>query len=142
MNNNDSCCGDNFWCMYIWFLENDPDKGSNYLLLESNSHKFYFWKQWIKWFQTLVLLYAYSGNFFEQKNWEVAWLFRGFLSKISSKNEFLQNIFAFSELAWRADLKNGLIFFIAMNFANCKQTADLMEMSLLRCNAHFDRFYV
>ena len=45
-------------------------------------------------------------------------------------------------MAWRADLKNGLIFFIAMNFANCKQTADLMEMSLLRCNAHFDRFYV
>ena len=77
-------------------------------------------------------LYAYQGNFFEQKIWEVAWLFRGFLSKISLINKLFQNVFAFFESAWRADLKNGLIFFIAMNFVNCKQTADMMKMAQLK----------
>ena len=130
-NYHDSHSGDRFWCIWVWFLENDPHKGSNYLFLESNSHNFYFWKQCIKFFQIHVELYAYRGNFFEQKIWEVAWLFRGFLGKISLKNKLFQNIFAFSQSAWRADLKNVLIFFIAMNFGNCKQTAGMAEIRKL-----------
>ena len=73
-----------------------------------------------------------KATFLDKKIWEVAWLFRGFLSKISLKNKLFQNVFAFFESAWRADLKNGLIFFIAMNFANCKQTADMMKMAQLK----------
>ena len=96
--------------------------------MESNRHKYYSSNDWIDYFQTYVQLYAYPGNFFEQKIWEVAWLFRGFLSKISLKNKLFQNVFAFSESAWWADLKNGLIFLIAMNNGNCKQTADMAEM--------------
>ena len=87
-------------------------------------------------------LYAYRGNFFEQKIWEVAWLFRGFLGKISLKNKLFQNIFVFSESAWRADLKNVLIFFIVMNFGNCKQTADYTEMSYLGWHVNFDSWHV
>ena len=86
----------------------------------------------MNFFQTCVQSYAYPGNFFEQKSWEVAWLWMGFLSKISSKNKLFQNIFAFSEPAWQADLKNGLILFITVNFGNCKQTADVTEMSVLK----------
>ena len=65
-----------------------------------------------------------------------------FLNNISSKNKLFKRIFAYSESAWRADLKNGLIFFIAMNFGNCKQTADASVMSVLRFFVNFVAFYV
>ena len=65
-----------------------------------------------------------------------------FLNNISSKNKLFIKIFAYSELAWRANLKNGLIFFIAMNFGNYKQTADASEMSVLRFFVNFVAFCV
>ena len=58
------------------------------------------------------------------------------------KNELFKKIFTFSESAQWADLKNGLIFFTAINFGNCKQTADSAEMSLQRWIVNFDVFYV
>ena len=73
--------------------------------------------------------FTHLGNFFEKKIWEVAWLFMGFLSNISSKNQLFKNFFAYSESAQWADLKNGLIFVFTINFGNCKQTADTSEMS-------------
>ena len=66
----------------------------------------------------------------------------GFLSNICSKNEFLTRIFAYSELAWRADLKNGPILFSTINFGNCKQTADVSEMSILRFHVDFVALYM
>ena len=110
--------------------------------MESYSHKYNSWNEWINYFQTYVQLYAYPGNFFEQKIWEVAWLLSGFLSKIFLKNKLFWIFFAYSESAQWADLKYGLIFYTAINFGNCKQTADSAEMSLLRCYVSFDAFYV
>ena len=52
-----------------------------------------------------------------------------FFNNISSKNKLFIKIFAYSESAWRADLKNGLIFFITIIFGYCKQTADAAENS-------------
>ena len=66
----------------------------------------------------------------------------GFLSKICSKNYISIKIFAYFESARRADLKYGLILFIAMNFGNCKQTADTSEMPLSWFFVSFVGFYV
>ena len=52
-----------------------------------------------------------------------------FFNNISSKNKLFKNFFAYFELAWRADLKNGLIFLFTIIFGYCKQTADAAEMS-------------
>ena len=65
-----------------------------------------------------------------------------FLGKISSKNNHFKKICAFSESAQWADLKNGLIFFIVINFGYCKQTADRTEMSKIKCCVIFNVFYV
>ena len=61
-------------------------------------------------FETCAQSYAYPTNFFEQKNWEVAWFCNGFLGKTSLENELFSILFAFLKSAWWADLKNGLIF--------------------------------
>ena len=65
-----------------------------------------------------------------------------FLEKISSKDNHFKKICAFSESAQWADLKNGLIFFIAINFGYCKQTADRTEISKIKCCVIFNVFYV
>ena len=61
-------------------------------------------------FETYAQSYAHPSNFFEQKNWEVAWLYEGFLGRISPKNKLFSSFFAFLKSAWWANLKNGLIF--------------------------------
>ena len=80
------------------------------------SHKYNSWNECIDYFQTYVQSHAYPGNFFEQKIWEVVWLLRGFHSKMFLKDKLFWNFFAYSESAWWADLKNGLIFLYCDKF--------------------------